>query len=187
MTKPATPSAPRSGDDRNLVAADENYVALTFEDRLRIFWQKNGKSVVAFIVIVLLGVLAKGVWDYRATQKERELERAYAAATTPVQLKAFATAHPGHVLAGVARLRLADDDYAAGKWTEAIYGYEDAVPALKSGPLARPRRKFWRAKRQKGRRRSSSSHLRPRKRRACGWKRPITSRASRMWRASPRT
>ena len=137
MTTPNTPSAPKSvGVDRNLVAVDENYVALTFEDRLRIFWQKNGKSVIALGVIVLVAIVAKGAWDYRAAQKEVELQQAYSAATTPAQLKAFAAANPGHVLAGLARLRLADDDYAAGKSTEAIYGYEDAIPALKTGPLA---------------------------------------------------
>jgi predicted negative regulator of RcsB-dependent stress response len=137
MTKPSTPSALKSaGDNRNLVAVDENYVALTFEDRLRIFWRKNGKSIVALVVVALLAVLGKGVWDYRAAQKEIELERVYAAATTPEQVKAFATSHPGHMLAGIARLRVADEDYAAGKSTEAIYGYEDAAAALKSGPLA---------------------------------------------------
>ncbi len=137
MTKPTAPSAPKSaGDDRNLVAVDENYVALTFEDRLRIFWKKNGKSVLALVVLVLLAIVAKGAWDYRAAQKEVELQQDYAAATTPAQLKTFAAAHPGHVLAGIARLRLADEDYAAGKSTEAIYGYEDAIPALQTGPLA---------------------------------------------------
>ena len=137
MTKPTAPSAPKSaGDDRNLVAVDENYVALTFEDRLRIFWKKNGKSVLALVVIVLLAIVAKGAWDYRAAQQEVELQQDYAAATTPAQLKTFAAAHSGHVLAGLARLRLADDDYAAGKATEAIYGYEAAIPALQTGPLA---------------------------------------------------
>jgi predicted negative regulator of RcsB-dependent stress response len=137
MTTPTTPSAPKSaGDDRNLVAVDENYVALTLEDRLRIFWQKNGKSVIALVVVVVLAILAKGAWDYRSAQKEVELGREFSAATTPAQLKAFANAHPGHVLAGVARLQLADADYAAGNSTEAIYGYEDAASALKSTPLA---------------------------------------------------
>jgi predicted negative regulator of RcsB-dependent stress response len=137
MTTPATPSAPKSaGDDRNLVAVDENYVALTFEDRLRIYWKKNGKSMLALVVLVLLAILAKGFWDYRAGQKELELQRDYTAATTPEQLKAFASAHSGHVLSGVARLRLADGDYAAGKSTEAISGYADALAALKTGPLA---------------------------------------------------
>lgn len=137
MTTPATPSAPKStGDDRNLVAVDENYVALTLEDRLRIFWQKHGKTVIALVVLVLLAILAKGAWDYRAGQKEVALQREYSAATTSPQLKAFADAHSGHVLAGLARLRLADDDYAAGKSTEAIYGYEDVLTTLKTGPLA---------------------------------------------------
>ena len=137
MTKPATPSAsPSAGADRNVVAVDEHYIALTFEDRLRIFWQKNDKSVIALVVVVLLAILANGAWDYRTAQREREIEREYAAASTPEQLKAFAGAHAGHVLTGIARLRLADEDYAAGKWTEAGYGYEDAIATLKSGPLA---------------------------------------------------
>ncbi|MEO6874205.1 MAG: tetratricopeptide repeat protein [Opitutaceae bacterium] len=137
MTKPATPSAKKSsGDDRNLVAVDENYVALTFEDHLRIFWQKNGKSVMALVVVILLAIVAKGAWDYRVAQKEIAVGRDYAAATTPEQLKSFATAHSGHLLAGLARLQLADADYAAGRSTEAIYGYEDAAAAIKTGPLA---------------------------------------------------
>lgn len=137
MPNPTTPSAPKSaGDGRNLVNVDENYVALTFEDRLRIYWQKNGKSVIALVVIALLGILAKGAWDYRTAQRELDVQHEYAAATTTAQLKAFVTAHSGHLLAGVARLRLADEDYAAGKSTEAIYGYEDTLLALKTGPLA---------------------------------------------------
>ena len=132
-----TPSAPKSpGDSRNVVAVDETNVALTFEDRLRIFWQKNGKSVVALVVLVLLGILGKGLWDYSQAQKELEIGRAFAAATTSAQLKAFASAHAGHQLAGVARLQVADEDYAAGRSTEAIYGYEDAASALKTGGLA---------------------------------------------------
>jgi hypothetical protein len=137
MPKPATPSALKStSDDRNVVAVDENYTALTLDDRLRIFWQKNGKSIVALVVIVLLAVLGKGLWDYRTAQKELELQRTYGSATTPEQVKAFASGHSGHMLAGIARLRVADEDYAAGKSSEAIYGYEDAASALKTGPLA---------------------------------------------------
>lgn len=137
MTTPATPSAPQTpGDNRKYVAVDENYVALTFEDHLRIFWKKNGKSIMALVVVVLLGILGKGLWDYSQAQKELEIGRAYAAATTAAQLKAFASSHSGHALAGIARLQVADEDYAAGRSTEAIYGYEDAASALKTGPLA---------------------------------------------------
>ena len=136
MTTPATPSAPKkTGDDRNLVAVDENYVALTFEDRLRIYWKKNASTVTAFVVIVLLAILAKGGWDYFAAQKELEIQRAYAAAGTPDQLKAFAAGHADHVLAGLAQLRLADESYAAGRSADAISGYEAAIKAIKTGPL----------------------------------------------------
>ena len=137
MTTPATPSAPKSsGDDRNFVAVDETYTVLTFEDRLRIFWQKNGKSVITLLIVILVGIVAKGGWEYLQAQKEQDLQREYAAAGTPEKLKAFAAAHAGHSLAGIARLRLADDAYAAGQSADAISGYEEALAALKTGPLA---------------------------------------------------
>ena len=69
-----------------------------------------------------------------AANKEQDIQQAYAAATTPDKLQAFAAAHADHLLAGVARLRVADDAYAAGKFTDAISGYEQAITALKSGP-----------------------------------------------------
>jgi len=137
MTTPATPSAPKNtGDDRHLVAVDETYVGLTFEDRLRIYWKKHSGTVTAFVVIALLAILAKGGWDYFAAQKELEIGKAYAAAGTPDQLKAFAAGHAGHVLAGLAQLRLADESYAAGRANEAISGYEAAIATIKTGPLA---------------------------------------------------
>lgn len=136
MTKPDTPSAtPSAGSDRNVVAVDEHTIGLTMEDRLRIYWQRNGKSVLALVVLIVIAIVAKGAWDYRAAQREQEIEREYAAASTPEQLKAFAGAHAGHVLTGITRLRLADADYAAGKSTEAVYGYEDAIATIKTGPL----------------------------------------------------
>ena len=137
MTTPATPSAPKStGDDRNFVAVDETYTVLTFEDRLRIFWQKNGKSVITLLIVVLVAIVAKGGWEYLQAQKEQDLQHEYAAAGTPEKLKTFAAAHAGHSLAGIAGLRLADDAYAAGKSADAISGYEEALTALKAGPLA---------------------------------------------------
>ena len=136
MTTPAAPSAPKpAGDDRNFVAVDANYVALTLEDRLRIFWQKHSRTVIAALVVVLAGILAKGGWEYLEAQKEQEIEQAYAAAGTPEKLKAFAAAQAGHALAGAARLQLADAAYAAGQSADALAGYGEAIAALKTGPL----------------------------------------------------
>lgn len=137
MTTPATPSAPKpAGDDRKLVAVDESYLAPTFEDKLQLFWKNNGSAVLSLCGLVFVGILAKGGWDYLQTQKELEVEKSYASATTSEQLKTFAAANAEHSLAGVAQLRLADEAYAAGKSADAIAGYDKAFATIKTGPLA---------------------------------------------------
>jgi hypothetical protein len=136
MTTPATPSSPKpSADDRNLVAVDA-VTAVTLEEKLHVFWQKNGTAVLVLCGLVLAGIVAKGGWDYLGRQKELDVEKDYAAATTPEARKAFAAAHPDHALAGIAQLRLADDAYAAGKFADALTGYEATQKILKDGPLA---------------------------------------------------
>ena len=133
----ATPSSePKpAADDRNLVAVDPQS-AVTFADQLQLFWEKNGNAVLMLCGLIILGVIAKGGWEYMARQKQLEIETAYAAATTPDQLKAFAASHSDHILAGVAQLRMADDAYVAGKFADALSGYEKAQAVIKNGPLA---------------------------------------------------
>lgn len=136
MSKSATPSTPSpAGDDRNLVSVDAT-TAVSFEDKLQLFWKRNRTVVLGFCVAVLLAIVAKGGWDYFARQKELEIEKAYAAASSTEQLKAFSVAHARHPLGGIAQLRIADEAYAAGKSAEAIAGYDKAIEILKSGPLA---------------------------------------------------
>lgn len=136
MTTPATPSTPSSaGDDRNLVAVDAAS-AVTFEDKLQLFWKKNRTAVIAACGLILVGIVAKGGWDYLSRQKETEVGNAYAAAKTTEELKAFAAAHGGHVLAGIAQLRMADEAYANGKSADATALYDKALGVLKDGPLA---------------------------------------------------
>ncbi len=136
MTTPATPSDKTpAGDDRNLVAVDAT-TALTFEDKLQLFWGKNRNAIFAVCALVVVVIVAKGGWEYLARQKELDIGNTYAVATTPEELKAFATAHPGHALAGIAQVRLADDAYKAGKAADAIAGYEKALTVIKDGPLA---------------------------------------------------
>ncbi len=136
MTTPATPSSPKpAGDDRNLVAVDAA-TAATLEEKLHVFWKSNGTAVLSLCGLVLLGILAKGGWDYLGRQKELDVEKDYAAATTPEARKAFAAAHPDHSLGVIAQLRLADDAYAAGKAADALTGYEATLKMVKDGPLA---------------------------------------------------
>lgn len=136
MTTPATPSTPKTaGDDRNLVAVDAT-PAVSFEDQLQVFWKKNRTAVIALCGLIVVGIVAKGAWDYLARQKEVEVGNAYAAALTTEQLKSFVAAHGGHVLAGIAQMRIADEAYTDGKSADAIALYDKALVTLKDGPLA---------------------------------------------------
>ena len=135
MSMSATPSNPTpAGDDRNLVAVDPA-LAVSFEDKLQLFWQKNRNLVFGLIVLVVLGIVAREGWQYMSAKKEKEIGATYAAATSPEQLKAFAVSHSDHVLGGIAQLRMADDAYKAGKSADAIAGYDKAIASLKEGPL----------------------------------------------------
>jgi tetratricopeptide (TPR) repeat protein len=112
----------------------EPTVAPGFEHRLHAFWQNNSKNVYVVCLVVLIAIIAKGGYaTYRGWQDEK-IGNEYAAASNSEKLKAFATANAGHSLAGVAWLRLADEAYAAGKYTDAAQNYQSAA-ALKDGPL----------------------------------------------------
>jgi len=132
MSTPASPSAPKPAGDHHDPAV---VIHPSFEERMHAFWEKNRGTVMAVLVVILLGILAKGAWDYFAASREQGIRADYAAATTPAKVKEFIASHAGHPLAGVAQLGLADDAYAAGNYAEAVAAYEKAVPALKTGLL----------------------------------------------------
>lgn len=136
MTTPATPSTPPpAGDDRNLVPTGPVDVD-SFEAQLNAFWAKNRTLVLAVLAVVVAVLVGKGIVDQMARSKELKVQQAFAAATKPEEFKSFAAAHPGHPLAGVAQLRIADEAYLAGKSAEAQAAYDLAISALKEGPLA---------------------------------------------------
>lgn len=131
MPTPATPSVPTpAGDDRNLARAGETPAALSFEDWLRMFWQRNSKLITGLLLAVLIGIAANGAWEYLQAEKEKEIGQAYAAATTPAQWQAFVAAHPGHPLSGAAQLQLADQAYGNGNYTDAAGLYQKAIETL---------------------------------------------------------
>ena len=135
MTTPASPAPnPPAGDDRNLVAAATS-PAVTFEDRVRTFWTGNRNVITGLCIGVALAILGKGGWDHLQRDKESGVVQVYAAADSSEKLKAFAAAHAGHPLAGVAQLRLADEAYQAGKAAEAAGLYQQAAATLKGDPL----------------------------------------------------
>jgi tetratricopeptide (TPR) repeat protein len=129
---PHSDSTPSSGDDRNLVSIDAAYIAPTFEDRLRLFWEKNSRTVLAACALVLVGILAKGGYEIISAQREKAIAAEYAGVTGDEQLKAFAASHANHALGGLAELRLADQAYAAGNFAEARAFYGKAAGILKN-------------------------------------------------------
>lgn len=106
-----------------------------FEDRLWDFWQKNTKILLGIAALVLLVIVGQGAWEMLQEKKERDIQQAYAAATTTAQLKAFATANAGHELTGVAHLRVADEAYRDARFADALAAYEQAISILETGPL----------------------------------------------------
>jgi hypothetical protein len=114
-------SSSTSGDDRNLVTIDENYL---------MFWEKNGRAVIAVVVFAALAIVARWAFGAYAESRERAIAAEYAAAKDSAGLKAFAQAHPEAELAGVAQLRVADEAYAAGNFAAAQADYEAAAKAL---------------------------------------------------------
>lgn len=130
-----TPS-PVAGDDRNLIVVDENYLAPTFEDRARIFWERHGRTVITVIALVVVFFAAKFLFELYAEYRENEVRAAYAEAGDDlVALRAFAEANPSAALAGVARVRLADSAYLAGDYASAAGDYAMSFPMLKSDPI----------------------------------------------------
>jgi predicted negative regulator of RcsB-dependent stress response len=133
MASPALPKNSASPGNDPVPGAES---PTPFEDRLKEIWDKNRSVIFAGCALILVAIVGKGVWDYVQVQREQGIERDYAQATTPAALRAFADLHPGHPLAGVALLTLADQAYAEGRMADAVAGYERADEALKSGPLA---------------------------------------------------
>lgn len=129
---PYNPKAPISDVPAEAAAP----ISPSFEERLRIFWEKNSKTIYALCLVVLLAIIGRGAWEYYERQKEEGIKADYASATTPEKLKAFVNEHPQHSLAAVASLRQADEAYTAKNYTEALPNYVRAAEILRTGPFA---------------------------------------------------
>lgn len=137
MSAPSSQSSsPVAGDDRNLVRVDESYLAPTFEDKVRLFWDKNGRTVVAVAAVVAVGLIGRWAFDQYVAHREAQIRADYAEATDSAGLKTFAAANATAPLAGVAKLRLADEAYSAGDFVGAAALYQEAVAPLGANPLA---------------------------------------------------
>ncbi len=108
----------------------------SFEEQLHKFWTNYSRPIYIVCVIVFAAIVAKGGYDMYLNSRENQIGADYAAASTSEKLKTFAAAHSGHQLAGVAKLRLADEAYLAGNYSQAALDYQASVDVLKTGPFA---------------------------------------------------
>jgi len=125
MPTPSVPSDPKAA----------TAIPASFEENLKQAWESYGNLILVMCGLVAAGILGRGGWDYLVAQKELGIRRDFAACTSTEAFRAFAAYHPGHPLAGVAELRVADDAYAGGHYADAVAGYQKAVADLSAGPF----------------------------------------------------
>ncbi len=121
--QPQAPAAPETADT-------------SLEPVVREFWAKNRNLVLGLCAAVLLAIVVREGWRYYADARDREVQAAFAkAGSDATRLGRFAADHAGHPLAGVALLRVADGNFAAGDFKAAAEGYGKAAGALKLDAL----------------------------------------------------
>lgn len=108
----------------------------TFDTAVHAFWAKNRQAILIVCIVALLAIVGREGWQSYAAGREREVQAEYAKiADQTAKLAAFAEAHPGHPLAGVAWLRLADEKFSAGDYKTAATHYQKAAGSLKNEAL----------------------------------------------------
>lgn len=125
-----------SGPNSKPAPSSDVVVPPSFEEQLHLFWKNYANPIYTLCTIVLVAIVAKGGYDMYVANQENQIGADYAAASTSEKLKTFVAAHTGHQLAGVAKLRLADEAYAAGNFTQAALDYQAAADGLKNGAFA---------------------------------------------------
>lgn len=100
------------------------------------FWDRNRNLILLMIAAALLVIAGREGWEYFAASREADLQADYVkAGDSSDRLATFADAHPGHALAGVACLRVADDKYSAGDFKSAATYYAKAAGSLQNEAL----------------------------------------------------
>lgn len=126
-----SPPSENQSKDQLVVAIEPG-----FEVVAQAFWDKNRQLILMVCAAGLLAVIGREGWQYYTAQHEQSVRNDYAkVADRPEQLATFAGANSGHVLAGVAYLRIADAKYAAAEFRPAAENYTKAAAILKNPAL----------------------------------------------------
>jgi hypothetical protein len=131
---PKNPNTPTQGlQARDAAAASTAVPASGIDETLHTIWQENRKLILGGCVAVAVVFIGWGAFRYFADRAELGIEREFEEATGPDQWRKFSADHPGHALAGIAQLKIADDAYSGGRYAEAVGAYQDAQRQLPAG------------------------------------------------------
>lgn len=133
MSTPASPAPVPAGKSKK--SDDATVETWSYEERLKLFWERNSRIIWTLLIVVLLAIVAKGGYEYWQAQQDASVRKDFANATTAEKRKSFASANAAHPLAGVAHLQNADDAYAAGRFADAQTEYDQAATVLPAGPF----------------------------------------------------
>ena len=107
-----------------------------FETAVHAFWAKNRQGILIVCIVALVAIVGREGWQSYAVSREQDVQADYAKiADQTAKLAAFAEAHPGHALAGVAWLRLADEKFTAGDYKAAVTQYQKSAGSLQNEVL----------------------------------------------------
>lgn len=108
----------------------------SLETAVHAFWARNRQGVLLVCAAALLAIVGREGWQYFAASREQGVQAEYAKiADQTAKLAAFADAHTGHALAGIAYLRLADEKFSAGDYKTAAIQYQKAAGSLQNEVL----------------------------------------------------
>jgi hypothetical protein len=127
------PNQPSASPKRPGDPAGTADLELPFDEQLRAIWERKENRTTVYTGCIAVALMILGWYGYKAfvAAREHQIEAAYtAAAATPARLRSFALEYQGRPLAGVAYLKLADEEYASGNYTAAVDDYDRAAGEL---------------------------------------------------------
>jgi predicted negative regulator of RcsB-dependent stress response len=91
------------------------------------FWELHGKKILAAVALVIVGIAVWGIWQFIQANRRSAAEAAFASASTAEEYRSLVESHRGTVVAGNARLLLAQQLRSEGKPDEAIALLQELV------------------------------------------------------------
>lgn len=123
-------------DDRNLVDVNDAFKDADVEDKVWLFWQKNGKALVAGGVVALIAVIAVQLYELYEEKALADMQISYQAAEADeASLLTFGEANASASLGAFALLEVADAKYAERDFAEAGKLYAQAATGLAGTPF----------------------------------------------------